>query len=269
MKEGGKDTKALAEAAKAQSESTKLIAESAKVSADTAQKTLIEIQRASSDTHDLAEATRNLAKQATISAKATQAVADTATNQLELSERPWVNADIGVDGPFIFNVNGGNITLKFRLLNSGHSPALGTVIQGIPVDVLFVGSGGKDAAQYRDSVCQEATDMIRKFPRAGVDIFPNAAFEQSWTWTFPSAELSKNHGTGTTAPGKIIWPSMVVCIGYRSSFNPLPVYHTAYVLDLMKLDANNQINTTFSIGEDVDQKHLVLRCHSEKCITVD
>jgi hypothetical protein len=123
--------------------------------------------------------------------------------------------------------------------------------------------------QYRETVCQGATDEIRRFPAVGVDIFPNGSFEKTVTWTFSNAELSKNHGPGTSVPGKMIWPSIVVCIAYRSSFNQSSVYHTAYILDLVKRDENNHTDVTFKIGEDVDQNHLAVQCHDMKCITAD
>lgn len=269
MESSGQQTDQLIVAAETQAHAANRNARSARRMSASAAEQANYAQQIADQTAAQAKATGELARQAARAAESSKAAAETAANQLELSERPWVNADIGIGGPFSFNVNGGNITLKFKLVNSGHSPALGTVLQGIPVDVLFVGSGGKDAEQYRDSVCQGATDMIRRFPSEGVDIFPNASFEQSWTWTFSNEELSKNHGPGTTMPGKMVWPSVVVCIGYRSSFNQTSIYHTAYILDFMKLGTNNQIDATFKIGEDVDQNHLFLRCHPMKCITAD
>src|ERR1035438_1237169 len=61
-------------------------------------------------------------------ADAAKSAADTAAKQFETSERPWVDADIRLDGPLSFNVNGANLPLVFQLLNSGHSAALAVQI---------------------------------------------------------------------------------------------------------------------------------------------
>jgi len=45
-------------------------------------------------------------------AGAAESAAKTAASELEMSERPWVDADISIDGPFDFDVNGANIRLK-------------------------------------------------------------------------------------------------------------------------------------------------------------
>ena len=99
-------------------------------------------------------------------ADAAKSAAETAARQLELSERPWVQAQISIAGPFNFNVNGANLHLRFQLLNTGHSPALATVIEGSPVDSLATGVA--DAAQSRDSVCQGATQTVQRYPGSGV-----------------------------------------------------------------------------------------------------
>ena len=52
-----------------------------------------------------------------------RASAETAKTQLELEERPWVDARITLDGPLTFDVNGANIPLRFDLRNTGRSPA--------------------------------------------------------------------------------------------------------------------------------------------------
>ncbi len=198
-------------------------------------------------------------------ANAAKRSADTAASQLELAERPWVKAEISINGPFDFNVNGANIHLKFRLLNTGHSPALTTVIEALPVDSYFTGIA--DPAQYRDQVCRHANDVIQRYPDHGVALFPNSPFEQGGTWTF--AEISKNHGNGSKIPGFIVWPSVVVCIGYRPPFNQTSIYHTSYIFDFIKVDGSNRPSVDFKIGEDVERDRLRLQCHHVNCITAD
>jgi hypothetical protein len=61
-------------------------------------------------------------------ANAAKSAAETARLQLELSERPWVHAQISLSGPFTFTINGANIPLEIIRLNTGNSPALTSAI---------------------------------------------------------------------------------------------------------------------------------------------
>ncbi|MGO9401853.1 MAG: hypothetical protein ACLPVW_00120 [Terriglobales bacterium] len=200
-------------------------------------------------------------EQAIVAAGAAKNAAETAQKQLEMSERPWVDAIVTPDGPFDFNVNGANIHLKFQLLNTGHSPALETLIEGFPVDSNFTGMPGP--IQRRNEICKVNPDPM------GIALFPNIPFVQTWTWTFPTAELAKNHGNGTKSPGVIVWPSVVICLIYRSPLSKTAVYHTAYIIDIRRIDPSGRTRTNFKIGENIDQKQLRLVMDSESPISAD
>jgi hypothetical protein len=187
-------------------------------------------------------------------ADAASSASKTAASQLEMSERPWIDADISVDGPFDFNVNGANIHLKFLLTNSGHSPAFTTYIAVMPADTFMTGT---TPTEFRDQACKEATVTVTKYASSGVTIFPNRTFEQRRTVTFTNEEISQKHGSGTKIPNYIQDPSAVACIGYRPSFNSA-IYHTAYIYDLKKADASGKISDTFKVGESVAQTELRL-----------
>jgi hypothetical protein len=252
MKKSGNDTHELAVQAKNQADRTK----------DVADRALLQ-----------ANATNELARQAKRSADANKEAADAAksaatiaASQLELTERPWVDAAITPDGPFDFNENGANIHLKFQLRNTGHSPALMAVIEAEPVDSAFTEIG--DPMQHRDRACRAADATIQKYPIRGVAVFPNNSVETSWTYTFSTEELAKHHGKGSTMPSLIVWPSVVVCIGYRPPFSQT-IYHTSYIFLLRRVDASNRISATFKIGEDVPREQLRLILSDENPINAD
>jgi hypothetical protein len=202
------------------------------------------------------------------SAEAAKKSADTAARQLELAERPWVSAGIAIAGPFDFTVNGANIHLKLHLQNTGPSPALNTVIEGRPVDSAF--TGGPDTLQMRDEACNAANGMIQKFPTSGIALFPNNPFEQTLTWTFTASELAKNHGAGSRVPGVIVWPAIVICIGYQPPFDPTKIYHTSYILDLFKTDPITRLpNVNFTINQNVPANLLFLRIDSRGGLKAD
>jgi hypothetical protein len=203
------------------------------------------------------------------SAEAAKRAADIAASQLELAERPWVDANITLDGPLTFNVNGANIPLKIALRNTRHSPALFTVISPLPL----IGSKGPNAASYLQQVCQDATRMTTTMPQFGITLFPNVNFEQRESIGIGKEEI-ENEKASKEFPNShfgdvILSPSVVICIAYRPTFNQSSVYHTAYILDLLKLDSASRLGVAFKIGEDVDQKHLLLRLGVVGAITAN
>jgi hypothetical protein len=202
------------------------------------------------------------------SASAAKSAAETSANQLELTERPWVDASITIDGPFSFGMSGDSVVgagipLKILLRNTGNSPALG--VFSMPI-LTF--AKGDDILIRRDEICEGATKLAIN-QHWGITLFPKAAFEER-----------KGAGGGNNEVGKgKVWrfgsgfgtkemqpPSVIVCIAYRPTFNKTSVYHTAYIFDLLRLDSTNT-PIYFKIGENVDQEHLLLRGHEMDAIS--
>ncbi|MGA8366095.1 MAG: hypothetical protein ACLQMT_01760 [Candidatus Acidiferrales bacterium] len=276
MKSGSADTHDLAVSAQQQAIASAKLADQAKAQTE-------KLGESIEKTDDLVRATSALAEQAKRSAdimnmqlKATQqsanaatSAADTATKQLELTDRPWVDATIALDGPFSFDINGANIPLKVTLRNTGHSPALSVVISPLPL----LGSKGMNAANYREQVCQDATRTATTAPQFGVALFPNANFEERMTVGIGKQDIEDARASkefpGSHFGDVILSPSVVICIAYRPTFNQTSVYHTVYVVNLLKLDSENRLGFAFKIGEDVDQEHLLLRLGVAGAITAN
>jgi hypothetical protein len=268
MRSGSVDTHDLAVAAKAQADAVKSQADNTKIIAEAA-------KSQAEDTRNLALAAADQVtklaagvRESHLLAKAAMGATDIAQKQFEMNERPWVDANIVLDGPFDFNVNGANIHLKLALRNSGHSPAQSTTISYLPL----IGSTGTNAANYREQVCRDAS-RIATTMSFGVTLFPNVNFEQRESIGIGKEEIEKRKASkefpGSTFPNAILSPSLVICIAYRPTFKSTSVYHTAYIIDLYKLDSANLPGMMFKIGEDVDQGHLFLRMHVVDAISAD
>jgi hypothetical protein len=198
------------------------------------------------------------------SANAAKSAADTAARQLELAERPWVDANVAIDGPLSWDINGGNMALKVAMRNTGHSPALSV---GIWPSVL-IGTKGANAVNYRPEACSTA----EKMSNLGVALFPNTNFEQPESVTI-NKDTIENEKASKEFPGSnfgeaILSPTIVICIAYRPAFKSGTTYHTAYIFDLLKRSAAG-LSPVFKIGENVDAKYLLLRLHPFKAISVD
>jgi hypothetical protein len=201
-------------------------------------------------------------------ADAAKSAADTAASQLELAERPWIDANISIDGPFEFNVNGANVHLKFTLRNTGHSPA-----QSINIyPLLLIGKKIAKATAYRDQACKESTRVSTTMPQFGMVLFPNAPFEQQYSFGVGKEEIEQEKASkefpGSKFGEVILGPTVVICLAYRPTFNRTSVYHTAYIVDLFKRTPMG-ISPLFKIGENVDQKQLFLRLNVMNAISAD
>ena len=69
----------------------------------------------------------------------------------------------------------------------------------------------------------------------------------------------------------ILDPTVVICAAYRPSFDEHKVYHTSYILDLIRLIPGWPGGGTdlFKIGENVPADKLRLRLHVQGAIVAD
>lgn len=198
-------------------------------------------------------------------AHAAKSASETTASELELAERPWVDAITTVDGSFSFDINGANVPLKLTLRNTGHSPAVRVGIW----PVMFFGANIANASAFRDKACEDAPKM----QSMGITLFPSAApFEQQYTVSLSKEEIEKgkasNQFPGSKFGEVILSPTVAVCIAYRSTYDQLRIYRTAYIMDLFKLEPSG-LSANFKIGENVDRRHLFLRMHFQDAIAAD
>jgi hypothetical protein len=191
-------------------------------------------------------------------------IADNSTAELELSQRPWVDAQISLDGGLVYGINGTGVSLKIDLRNTGHSPAFATNIEAL----ALVGSQAAGASQYRDQICQDATKQAMGNAASGIALFPNAPFTQHLEITIGKEQLEKARLENPKL-NAIFYISAIVCIGYRPTFNSTSVYTTSYILDLIRRDDVTGPNIMFRIGENVDQAHLFLQLHFIRAISAN
>jgi len=95
--------------------------------------------------------------------------ADTAAKELELSERPWISADIVHNGPLMFDSSGASLSVRVLIRNTGHSPALNTTV------VPLVSLGAQDfaaAVMQPDNRCENFIQAELK-DSSGTTVFPS------------------------------------------------------------------------------------------------
>ena len=189
--------------------------------------------------------------------KAATEAAHSAAQQLELSERPWVDADISIDGALVFDRDGAHIPLKIVLRNSGHSPAMHTAIYPVPL----IGFRDKAMDFYRKQACDSAASLGRI---TGISLFPDRALPIREYVGISSAQLrnaaadwKRQYPTYHGTPDDIIAPEMIVCVSYQPSFTK-NAYATAYSMSLERLDEKGRPVSLFKIGQPISEKRLLL-----------
>lgn len=198
-----------------------------------------------------------LLRQTKRSADTAQEVAHIASNQLELSERPWVNASIYLDGPLSFNQNGALLPLKWTLTNTGNSPALYTSVEAL----VFIDRAGANTNADRMRTCDAATMTIAKFPNDGVALFPKTVFIGGEKIGIGKEDIRKGadqYGGGNYR-NFIVNPAVIVCVAYKAQFAKARTYHTAYSFQLFKMDSLNRPGIFFNVGQNIDERHLRLQ----------
>ena len=188
-------------------------------------------------------------------ARAATSAANTAAGQLELSERPWVDAQVSIDGPLTYNVNGANLHVLINMRNTGHSPALNTEIS----PKLLTTFGGQEPMKIREQLCADASRVSNTMP-LGTTLFPDVQFPYHLTVTLSEKEIKDAQELWKGKLGNnAIGLNLVFCIAYRPTFAKA-TYQTGYILDVINVDKKTNLpNITFPWGEEIDPDHLRIR----------
>src|SRR5712691_1275469 len=132
------------------------------------------------ETKALAETAKIQADIAARAAKATEDAINVSAKQLELSERPWVSAQIKVYKPLTIDEKGGHIGITVVLKNTGNSVALDVRFAGDVITVLNLDQGyqGAIAAGYA-GLCERLRKRAEGEPRSfsGSILFPGEQFQ--------------------------------------------------------------------------------------------
>jgi hypothetical protein len=200
-------------------------------------------------------------------ANAAKSAAETAASQLELAERPWVDASIAIDGPFSFDMSGDSVAgaripLKIVLRNTGHSPAV-----SVAISPRLTLAKGDDIFDRRDEACKFAKDTTKN-GHWGITLFPNANPFEKRIIAGGGNYVEKGKVWPPSSGFEMLPPSIIVCVAYRPTFSKTSVYRTAYIFDLLRLDSTNT-PIYFQTGENVDQRHLLLKGHEMDAISAD
>jgi hypothetical protein len=213
-----------------------------------------------------AEAAKTLAVQTEQNARAARDSADT----LLASERGWVKiTDTKAWGDVFWPPDGSfQLTVKYRLINVGHSVVSGIHFKGKFIAKLWTTSTALDPIQteitYCDDARQEHTD-----PKTVRTLFPGDEFWDDTTLSISRQEMDMADKTWPNPYGnreKSVYPTLIGCINYQLPFSK-EVHQTRLIYDINwfrppKPDPWNLHNLNpFPIGRPVPESEIDIRPH--------
>ncbi len=203
IREGGKDTRKLAEAAKTQSDATKTIAERSGIAANAAKKS-----------------------------------AEVAEKTLVAIQRPWVSVKASIASDLKFTPEGGRVSILFRLKNIGQTPATGTWI-----DARIFPSGPKrDAFTEKKKLCSRRESASPKGKAMGHILFPGDEVVLIESLPISSKEIeqfrvdmAEYHKDPSLKTFPVISPALVGCVSYGFAFDN-SFHSTGIAEDIHRID---------------------------------
>jgi len=235
MHEGGIDTKNLADAAIKTEQSARTSSQAAKDFADTAVLINGGIGDAVKKLDDQAKATQK-------SATAAQRSAKVAEDTLIVSNRPWLDIQPQIAGPFTLNEQGeARFILLVETENIGHSPAIRVVsAQGVIQTILFT----PNPWQELKKTCEQATGASANSNNRGLTetIFPGKPHQETVNLGLSPKEIAKSIADMFPAakPDPYIHPIVLWCVAYRADFSDTQ-HRTGYAWELMRKGPNGII----------------------------
>ena len=241
---------------RAQSRSMYKSAQAAESASKTARATLDEMRAQSfamgKNTEAAIVASNAAIRQAEISALSADAAeksADAAVSQLEIAQRPWVDASVRIIGPLTFDANWVTISLRVALTNVGHSPAMAHIE---PEFFVLNGRRSGGVLEIR-RLC--TSPAATNFSGGEEIVFPGKTVEPNITYK-PAANMGEVRESSDHFSGALI-AELVVCVAYRSGFDPRSSY---YIGKSYYLRRNDPTVNNFDIfpGVNIPAEYILL-----------
>jgi hypothetical protein len=147
---------------------------------------------------------------------AAQKSADAAVKQLEVSERPWIQLDLSLSEPLIFNKDGLQAVLKIVMNNTGHS-AGASVLMASEMHAR-AGWPTMEMIQAREKLCNQVKESVTKPYSGAIEVLFPGTYP---VVTFAHMAVPKADVENVTKLSGVdqILPLIFTCVVYRSTFN--------------------------------------------------
>jgi hypothetical protein len=159
---------------------------------------------------------------------ANKRVADIASRQLEMSERPWVSSETNIAGPVIFDSEGIHGRFDVHLSATGHSPAVGVRVNA-KIAIAEFGQA-KRTLDARVRLCEETAKET--FMRDYEDtMFPS----DQWVKNVDAIVMDEDQEP-LRKEHVLSGFRLIVCVAYRPSFRDDIAYYTGNIYRINRND---------------------------------
>jgi hypothetical protein len=170
-------------------------------------------------------------------AEAAKETADVANRTLAATQRAWMHGEFTSYGDLVFGDAGMKLAIRYKLYNSGNTPATNVKVQ--PKLLLFK-TGGKasdgkiipqtDAASellaFRKRNAEASQQMAQGEYLMGETVFPNRPLSGGFSdLGVPKSEIDDPSARG---PDGIILPVLLICVTYRFP-SDVKSHYTGYI----------------------------------------
>jgi hypothetical protein len=154
-----------------------------------------------------------------------------ATQQLDVTERPWMKMDLATVGPLVMDQSGMTIHLRVVLQNTGHSPAVAVLMQ----PKLLVHSSWPEMVitNEREKLCADLKQTSTRNEKVQEIYFPGTETNSPKVWTIsvPRSDLD----IADKEEGGSLMPLVISCVVYRPTFDTT-FHETSYSSIIMTFD---------------------------------
>lgn len=165
------------------------------------------------------------AKSSETAAIAAKSAAETAAGELELSERPWVYAELSLSSPLTFDATGVHVIYTVKLRNVGRSPA----VHAQPMIVLVALQNELEIVEWQKRMgCRRTVPITdSEADQPGPTIFPDTDVPpEPFEGILNPGEIEKGLLKHARPGSRVVNLYLVGCIAYQSSFNAKKLYET-------------------------------------------
>ena len=173
------------------------------------------------------------------------------------SQRPWLDVDVQLAGPFVSNLERGRIELAITVRNVGDKPAFNIITEIL----TFPNSEIGDPVTQYHRLAEQMGRFNHRGSGFGRRLFPDKLFEANRANS--TAVWHRDHIVAGIAKGNVLDLPMgiCVCVDYASAIDDRH-YQTGYIFLLLKEEVVNRAWIGFGLLDgEIPQDELLLALH--------
>jgi hypothetical protein len=183
-------------------------------------------------------------------ANATQRQSSTSSEELELSQRPWITFSADVSGPLTFDDMGAHLGITYTIKNIGRTPTIG---MWFTPELYAREAKISDKAPEVIEQKRLCNAQLHAGEKRGMNVFPDMPETIPVTLTLSPEQIRK-----ATAKDGTIDLTVITCADYGAPFRKSARYYTGAIHFVMRRNAGTPFPPNILVGQNlsVDQMNM-------------